>query len=52
MNAAIESYNHAINLNPHNHIYLKNRANLFMEKKNIKWALDDISKAISIEPKH
>lgn len=46
MSAAIESYNHAINLNPHNHIYLKNRANLFMEKKNIKWALDDISKAI------
>ena len=52
MGAAIQSYNHAINLNPQNHIYLKNRANLFMEKNMIKWALEDIQKAIEIEPKH
>lgn len=27
---AIESYNHAIYLSPTNHVYLKNRANLYM----------------------
>ena len=50
LSEAIESYNEAIRLSPLNHVYFKNRANLFMEKKKVKNALDDISKAIQIEP--
>ena len=44
--AAIESYNQALILNPSNHIYLKNRANLYMEKKMVGRAIEDIKKAI------
>lgn len=43
---AIISYNEAINLSPSNHVYLKNRANLYLEKGLIEEAIHDITYAI------
>jgi tetratricopeptide (TPR) repeat protein len=43
---AIESYNQAISINSNNHVYYKNRANLYMEKGNVDKAILDITDAI------